>query len=86
MKLDSFDVSVISLQQKNSDDPLCYIMSQFLNRAKMENTKGKSKSIPSSFLFMFSQPLISVKGKEIEEQKDRKMDGTSDLLKVMSNS
>ena len=68
MKLDSFDISCLSLTNKNSDDPLCFIMSQFLNRAKLENGKGKTKSTSSSFLFMFSQPLVSGKGKEIEEQ------------------
>lgn len=68
MKLDSFDISVLSLTNKNSDDPLCYIMSEFLNRAKLGARKGKVKSIPSSFLFMFSQPLIGHKGREIEEQ------------------
>ena len=63
MKLDSIDISVLSFTNKNSDDPLCYIMSEFLNRAKLGSRKGKSKSIPSSFLFMFSQPLIGHKGK-----------------------
>jgi hypothetical protein len=68
MKLDSFDLSVLSFHRNNSDDPLCYIMSQFLNRAKLGNGQRKDKTIPSSFLFMYSQPLISPKGREIEEQ------------------
>lgn len=59
MKLDSFDLSVLT--NRNTDDPLCFIMSQFINRAKLANSKSKSKSIPSSFLFMFSQPLIDSK-------------------------
>lgn len=65
----SMTMSILSFNQ-NSDDPLCHLMNQFLNRAKLESSKGKCKPVPSSFLFMYSQPLISSKGREIEEQID----------------
>jgi hypothetical protein len=60
----SMTISMLSFNH-NSEDPLCHIMSEFINRARIENNKQKSKKIPSSFLFMYSQPLIGHRGREI---------------------
>jgi len=39
LKIDSFDISMLSFNQPNTDDPLCYIFAQFLSKAKEVNKR-----------------------------------------------
>lgn len=45
-------------------------MANFINKARDEANKQHQKSVPSSFLFMYSQPLVDPKKGEITEQID----------------
>ena len=54
---------------KSSNDPLCNLMAQFINKAKQAKNKS-SKEIPSSFLFMYSQPLLYSNDEQILNQID----------------
>jgi hypothetical protein len=47
---------MLSFNQPNSEDPLCYIFAQFLSKAK-EGRQQPLANLPS-FLFMYSQPLL----------------------------
>jgi hypothetical protein len=55
---------------RSISDPLCHLMAQFINKARDEASKNHEKGVPSSFLFMYSQPLVDIKKYEIQEQID----------------
>jgi hypothetical protein len=54
---------------RSISDPLCQLMANFINKAREAN-KNHEKSVPSSFLFMYSQPLVDMKKCEVIEQID----------------
>ena len=66
--LSSFDVSMLSFN-RNSSDPLCMLMAQFVGKQREGRTSSDSRP-SSSFLFMYSQPLLTSKGKELTQQID----------------
>ena len=69
MGFESFDVSMLSFS-KGVSDPLCHLMAQFISKAKEVAGSEAQKSVPSSFLFMFSQPLVDPKRQEVFDQID----------------
>jgi hypothetical protein len=69
MGFESFDVSMLSFS-KGVSDPLCHLMAQFISKAKEVAGSDSPKSVPSSFLFMFSQPLVDLKRGEALDQID----------------
>lgn len=65
----SFDVSLLSFHRALSD-PLCHLMAQFVHKARDDAAKRVADCLPSSFLFMYSQPLVDGKRREVAEQLD----------------
>jgi hypothetical protein len=59
-------VSLLSFHRALSD-PLCHLMAQFVHKARDDASKRPPNAVPSSFLFMYSQPLVDTRHREVEQ-------------------